>query len=346
MRSFLYRHGLNAMFVFLFASALLIVFYPESIKQLIGLSWPAFQSFAAFKTIFLGILLETLPFLLLGVVVSSAMQLFVSESFIRKIIPRHPLLGVPFACLLGFLFPVCECGLIPIVRRLLAKGMPLYIGIIFILVGPIVNPVVLAATYTAFRSRPELIYSRMGLALLVGVTIGLLVYFFIKEDVLKPASQDGDSFPHSGHQHNHDHRHDGAGKFVAFAEHAGNEFFDMGKYVMIGSVLTAAIQSLMPRSSLTDIAQTEISSSLFMMGFAYILSICSTSDAFVASSFASLFPASSLLAFLVFGPMLDFKSTLMLLSVFKKRFVLQLSLMIFAAVFTGAFVVGHYIKTL
>lgn len=334
MRSLFYRYGINMMFFFLFASAIIMAFYPDMLKQIFTQGLPSFQSFATFKTIFLGILLETFPFLLLGVIVSSFMQLFVSESFIRKITPRHPALGIPFACLLGFLFPVCECGLIPIARRLISKGMPLYIGIVFILVGPILNPVVLAATYTAFRGRPELIYSRAGIALFVGIFIGLFIYLFIKRNPLK--TNDNDNRIHS--QQEHDHQHPNQSKLFAMIDHAGNEFFDMGKYVMIGSILTAAIQTFLPRSSLIHIGQTEFGSHLFMMGFAYILSICSTSDAFVASSFASIFSSGSLLAFLVFGPMLDFKSTLMLLSVFKKKFVLLLSILIFFTVLAGVLI--------
>ena len=119
------------------------------------------------------------------------------------------------------------------------------------------------------------------------------------------------------------------------------EFFDMGKYVMIGSILTAAIQTFLPRGSLVEIGQGEISSHIFMIIFAYILSICSTSDAFVASSFAGTFSAGSIVTFLVFGPMLDFKSTLMLLSVFKYKFVLMLSALILVTVLFGAIILDY-----
>jgi len=334
------RQNIHIFYILICGLIIWMAFFPESARYiLLGELWKN-SSFAMFKTILLGILLETLPFLLLGVIVSSVMQQFVSESFIRKCIPRNPLFGIPFACVLGFIFPVCECGLIPIVRRLIAKGMPLYIRIVFIIVGPIVNPVVLAATYTAFRTRPDLIYSRMGLALAVGLLIGLIIFAFVKGNPLRQKGLDNND-----QQHNHNKHADHPSKpnkLLSMIEHAGNEFFDMGKYVMLGSILTAAIQTFLPRTNLAEIGQAEFSSVFFMMGFAYILSICSTSDAFVASSFASIFSSSSLLAFLVFGPMLDFKSTLMLLSVFKKRFVLLLSLLIFIAVFVGVIILGHF----
>ena len=284
-----------------------------------------------FKTMLISVILEALPFLVLGVLVSSIMHVLVPEAWLRKWIPRNPILGVLAACLLGIVFPLCECGMIPIVRRLVAKGMPLYAGIVFILVGPIVNPIVFSATFTAFRTKPEMVYSRMGLAVAVGLVIGLVVYFFVKENPMRSKLE---SIRTSGHSHNRS-------KFMEIFEHAGSEFFDMGKYLILGSLITALFQSFVPRSDLAGIGQGPISSQLFMMGFAFMLSLCSTSDAFVASTFVSTFSKSSLLAFLVFGPMLDFKSMLMLLSVFKTRFVLFLAAGIAVTVFAGSWIVGR-----
>ncbi|WP_258042370.1 permease [Paenibacillus sp. UNC499MF] len=289
-----------------------------------------------FKTMFIGIVLEAVPFIMLGVVLSSFMQVYIPETWIRKAIPRNPFLGLVFACLLGILFPICECGMIPVVRRLINKGMPLYIGVVVILAGPVVNPVVYAATYTAFRMNPEMVYARMGLALGTGALIGLFVYAFINKNPLKHRldtlySGNGQDCAHA----------QGSGKFLAMTSHAGTEFFDMGKYLIFGSLITAVIQAFVPRGDLSALGEGEVLPHLFMMGFAYILSLCSTSDAFVASSFLQTFSKGSLLTFLVFGPMLDFKSTLMLLSVFKTKFVLLLALLITVTVFAGSVLVEH-----
>jgi uncharacterized membrane protein YraQ (UPF0718 family) len=245
-----------------------------------------------------------------------------------------------FACLLGFLFPVCECGMIPVIRRLIAKGMPLYIGVVFILVGPIVNPIVYAATFMAFRNRPELLYSRMGLALFVGAAIGLIVYFFVKKSVLKhsAATLYGSAADGTGTV---EHQHARGNPFFAMLEHAGAEFFDMGKYLIFGSVVAAAIQTFVPRSGLLEIGQDPLFSHFFMMGLAFVLSLCSTSDAFVAASFANTFSAGSLLTFMVFGPMLDLKTTLMLGTVFRVRFVLMLCVLVAVFVFLGATIAGQ-----
>lgn len=120
------------------------------------------------KTVFVSIFLEAAPFLLMGVFLSSLMQWFVSEEMVRRLTPKHPVGGVLVAGLLGIVFPICECGMIPVVRRLMHKGMPAYIAVTFILSGPVVNPIVFTATLMAFPSHLELTIARMGLAFAVG----------------------------------------------------------------------------------------------------------------------------------------------------------------------------------
>jgi hypothetical protein len=317
---------------------LLIVFLLWKI-DISQLSFNSTEHLQSFKTLFISILLEAIPFILLGVLLSALIQSFVSEQMIRRWTPSNPVLGILFACLLGILFPMCECGMIPVVRRLISKGMPVYIGVVFILTGPIINPIVFAATFMAFRNHPAMAYSRMGLAFVVAAIIGILLYRFVKDNPLRNnRSPLSGHDSREGHQHQHEHQHQG--KLMTFLVHASDEFFEMGKYLVLGSLLTALIQIFIQRETLVDLGQGPLSSHLFMMGFAYVMSLCSTSDAFVASSFQTTFTSSSLLTFLVFGPMLDFKSTLMLLSVFKTKFVLILSLLVAITVLAGGLLWG------
>jgi uncharacterized membrane protein YraQ (UPF0718 family) len=130
---------LNAAFGFIVGFILIVVLNPGLVEHA---SFPQLDWLNAFKTMLISIVLEAMPFILISVFVSSIMHVFLPESWIRKLIPRNPLLGILAACFLGILFPVCECGLIPIVRRLISKGMPLYAGVVFILVGPIINTIV------------------------------------------------------------------------------------------------------------------------------------------------------------------------------------------------------------
>lgn len=307
---------------------------------------PALQSF---KTMFISIVLEALPFVLLGVLLSSLLHVFVSEKLISRLIPKNPLIGIVSASSLGLLIPVCECGMIPVVRRLMRKGMPLYMAVVFILTGPIINPVVFWATLMAFRSSPEVAYSRIVLAFAAAAAVGLVLYYFVSRSPLKTEKDEASSIDsgtgrhlntdHHLHRH-HDHNHSSpkSNKLLSVLTHAADEFFEMGKYLIFGSILAALIQTFMARESLAAIGQGEWSSHLFMMGFAFIVSLCSTSDAFVAASFAHTFTAGSLLTFLVFGPMIDMKGTLMLLSIFKMKFVIVLIVMVAVFVMFGSMI--------
>ncbi|PUA39690.1 permease [Paenibacillus elgii] len=357
---------------------MLVLIYTQ--KQPPDFSFLSSAGMQNFKTLFISIILEALPFVLLGVLVSALLQMFVSEQTIRRLTPKNPVLGILFACVVGIIFPLCECGMVPVIRRLVLKGMPVYVAVVFILAGPIINPVVYAATFMAFRTRPEIAYSRMALAFVVAAAIGLIVYRFVKRNPIRGSapelSANGYGAPqalherhdtrHSAHEHehthehghSHEHHHDHAhhhehthahshahdhghgrsrgSRLLGVLGHASDEFFDMGKYLIFGAFLTALIQTFVARESLVSIGQGDFTSHLFMMGLGYVLSLCSTSDAFVASSFSATFSTGSLLTFLVFGPMLDIKSTLMLLSAFRARFVLLLSALVVMVVLAAS----------
>ncbi len=324
--------GIHFFFIAMISFVAVLAMNPQVLAQHPIVYGAELQSF---KIVWISIMLESLPFLLLGVFVSSLMQAFVPDAWITKSIPGNTLLAVLFAIALGIVFPVCECAMIPVVRRFIQKGMPAYIGIVFILAGPIVNPVVYAATRVAFPTRPEMVSARMGLALVIAVVIGLLFKALVRKNMLRHtaatqlAAGDG-----------HVHQRQG-GRISTFLGHASVETFDTGKYLLFGAALTALVQTFVPHGSLTGLAQNEAGSSLLMMGFAYVLSLCSTSDAFVASSFVTTFSGGALLSFLVFGPMLDFKSTLMLLAVFRTKYVLLLALLVAVFVFIGSLVIGQ-----
>lgn len=307
-----------------------------------------------FKIIFLSIVLEALPFLLIGVLVSALLQAFVSDGLIARLTPRHPIAGALFGSLLGLLLPLCECGMIPIVRRLMRKGLPAYIGITYIVAGPILNPVVIGATFAAFRSNEGLAYSRFALALLVSIGLSLLLYAFLRTNPLKTSPQQVHSHHHHDHGHDHAPYHRASSSAPATRlggllrklghtpGHASEEFFDMGKYLLLGAFITALLQTFVSRQSFAVVADHELGSHLFMMGFAFALSLCSTSDAFVAASFNTMFPPGALLAFLVFGPMVDLKSTLMMLGVFRRSFVFKFVAVVFALVLVGSLAFGIF----
>ncbi|MFC7785749.1 MULTISPECIES: permease [unclassified Rossellomorea] len=286
------------------------------------------SSMANVITIFLSILLEAIPFILIGVFASALIQVFVSERLLQKIIPkRFPYLALFPAAVVGALLPVCECAIVPVARRLIKKGMPAHLAIVVMVTAPILNPIVFASTYYAFQNNMTVVWGRMGIALIAALIIGALLYrFYGKRNPLIQKAR--------VQEHHHDHS---SNKLMQTIVHASDEFFDMGKFLIIGAFVAAGFQTYLDRELLVGIGTNEVLAPAVMMGFAYIISLCSEADAFVASSFGSIFSASSLLAFLVYGPMIDFKNTLLMLAYFNKKFVL---------IFIGIVTIVVYICTL
>lgn len=271
-----------------------------------------------FSTNFLSVFIEAAPFLLIGTLVSGLMEVFVKPAWIVRVIPRTPLAGSLVGAFLGFLFPVCECGVVPVVRQLLRKGVPPSVGVTFLLAAPVMNPVVLASTYMAFGFGTVLI-GRFVITALVAVTVGLLLSRrermpFAPKKVREDEPESTQSQPLST-------------RFHKALCHAGDEFFEMGFYLIIGSLIASALQTGIPSGFFFTLAQGSVISVLIMQLLAFILSICSTVDAFVALAYAGTFTTGSILAFLTFGPMVDIKSTLMFLTVFSRRKVLALILL-------------------
>lgn len=287
------------------------------------------SSFLQLNSIFISILIEAIPFILIGVILSGIIQMFVSEEMIARIMPKNRFLAVLFGALAGVLFPACECGIIPITRRLLLKGVPLHAGVAFMLTAPIINPIVLFSTYIAFGNRWSVVFYRGGLALAISVLIGVILSYQFKDNqLLKPDEP--------GHHHHHGTL---LQKLGGTLQHAIDEFFSVGKYLIIGAFIAAAMQTYVKTSTLLAIGQNDVSSSLVMMGLAFVLSLCSEVDAFIASSFSSTFSLGSLIAFLVFGAMVDIKNLLMMLAAFKKRFVFLLITYIVVLVLAGSLLV-------
>lgn len=280
-----------------------------------------------FKIILLSIVLEALPFVLLSVVVSALLHNFVSDDAIRRIIPKSRLFSIVPAALLGILFPVCDCGMVPIVRRLVIKGVPLHSAIAFMLAAPIINPVVAAATSFAFRANPHIVVLRLGVAFLVACLAGFLISVIFRGNQLRQIPAHHPQHCGCGY-HASDYFHQEltfTDKLIHTIRDAGVEFFEMGKFLLIGAMLGTAAQILLPRPLLTGIGLDPVLSVGVMIIFAFIISVCSSADAFIAASFSTSFTTGSLIAFMVFGPMIDIKNTLMLLNSFRFGFVVWLA---------------------
>ncbi|MFB6466327.1 permease [Cytobacillus sp. Hz8] len=293
------------------------------------------KSFLQLNTIFISILIEALPFVLIGVFISGFIQMFITEEMIAKVMPKNRFLAILYGALIGFFFPSCECGIIPIVRRLVQKGVPLHVGIAFMLTAPVINPIVLFSTFIAFGNQWNMPLYRGGLALIVAIIISVIISYQFKENQLLEEKDHG----HHHHHHHHSNKLTFFQKFIGMLRHSVDEFFSVGKYVIIGAFIAASMQTFIKTATLLQIGQTEGSAHLVMMALSFVLSLCSEADAFIASSFRSTFSTGALVAFLVIGPMVDIKNMLMMLSAFKKRFVFFLISYIVIFIFLGSLLI-------
>jgi uncharacterized membrane protein YraQ (UPF0718 family) len=331
-------------FCLLMPIALLILISIVTIRTKFGyiLESPLLQ---CFSTIFISIILEALPFIIIGVFISSLIQNFISEDTIEKLIPKNKYIGVVVAASLGIFFPICDCAIVPVVRRLLKKGLPMPIGIAFMLSVPIINPVVLASTYYAFPDAPYIVLLRGSLGWISAITIALILDKLEINNTKKVHSlcnrliYSNDNHIHTHiHSHNsthnesecactHHHHHHSNNKqssLYSIFEHTNDELMEVGKYIIIGAFLSSLMQTFLPEKYILSIGKGNVSSILVMMALAYMLCVCSETDAFIARTFVGRFTSGSIIAFLIFGPMIDIKNTLMLGQAFKHKFIFKL----------------------
>jgi uncharacterized protein len=290
------------------------------------------------NSIFLSIIIEALPLVLIGVLVSAYIHTFVSADFIQRLIPRNRIIGIVVASLLGIVFPLCECGMVPIVKRLIIKGVPPFLAIAFMLSAPVINPLVAISTYFAFSSYPTMVIYRLLGTLLCATIIAYLLSIGSQANPLYAASDT--EHPYCGHHHHR--RPNFITQTRTMLNHACDEFFDMGSFLLIGSFLAAIMQVAVPRTALLTFGQDSLASILGMMGFAFVISVCSQADAFIAAPFLASFTTGSIAAFLIYGPMLDIKNTLMLFSSFKPTFVMKLIFIITVVVFCLSISINYF----
>ncbi|OPJ59568.1 permease [Clostridium oryzae] len=297
------------------------------------------NSLQNFSTIFISILLEGFPFIILGTFISSLIHVFISEEKIAAIIPENKLVGSVFAALTGVFFPVCDCAIFPIVRRLIKKGMPLHIAVTFMLSVPLINPIVLFSTYYAFSNNHKIIIMRVVFGFISAIVIGNIIGTFENtNNIIRYDFHEGHHEHECCHCHKHENKH--REHHVLFAEivhvleHTSMEFHDVGRLLILGAFLSSMLQTFVPKTCLISIGHDKVISVLAMILMAFFLSICSQTDAFIARSFLAQFTTGSIIAFLIFGPMIDLKNTLMIATTFKVSFIIKLILAIFIVCFS------------
>jgi len=312
-----------------------------------------------FALAFLSILFEGAPFILLGTLISGFIDVYLPAGAMDRFLPKNRNLAVMVAGLLGAVFPVCECAVVPVIRRLVGKGLPMSCALTYMLAAPIVNPITALSTWKAFQGQAPWMMtgSRMLLGYLIAVGVGLVVARIPLRKVLRksladkiesakePEPADHDHSGCCGHDHGEDHHHDhshaeekpGGDRIVAAMRSAQRDFVDVGVYFTIGVAITALFNTgIAPGAEWLDsLAGNPLAAPAALMALAFILSLCSTSDAFIAATLAK-FTWSAKLAFLVLGPMLDVKLIFLYQTVLRRKFILALSLSLFAVIWLVA----------
>lgn len=309
------------------------------------MSWFSFNA-GDFAVAFLSVLLEGIPFLLLGSLISGLVDAFVSPEKLAQVLPKNRTAAVFVSGLLGLAFPMCECGSVVVIRRFLRKGLPVGCAVTYMLGAPIVSPIVALSTFAAFRGQnpAEMTLLRLGLGLVIAIFVGLLMDRLPARSVLQSGVASPETSPapraaRSGLSVGTTPTAMGSplplsvgAKFLRSIYSAATDFLDVAVFFVIGAGITAVLGTAVDRSLLEPLAATPLLAIFAMMAAAVALALCSTTDAFIAATSFPGFPMTAKLAFLVFGPMFDLKLYWLYGLLFKRKVVVLLGLGLFAGV--------------
>ncbi|WP_395736684.1 permease [Prosthecobacter sp.] len=302
---------------------------------------PAPSRFGDFLMAFLSIVFEGAPYILIGTIFSGIIDAFLPAKLLDRVLPKSKVLATLIAGFLGLVFPVCECAVVPVIRRLVQKGLPLSCAVTYMLSAPIMNPIVAISTMTAFKEfqglsvatagNASMTIARLSLGYLVAVIIGLVVLRFKPGQVLRASIANKIESLEADGGHVHAPAAGFNGKLVHAMRSSMRDFLDTAMYFAIGVVITSGFNTQINQSLLNTVAGNDWLAIPSLMGLAIVLSLCSTSDAFIAAPMTA-FSMAAKLAFLVFGPMMDIKLLFMYSSVFQRKVVVYLLVGLFVLI--------------
>ena len=262
---------------------------------------------ATWSTIFVAIVVQALPFLALGVVLSAAVTAFVPPALWARALPARPAIAVPVGVAAGALLPGCECAAVPVADRLIRQGVTPGAAVAFLLSAPAINPAVLVSTAIAFPNRPGMVWARLLASAVTALVVGGC-WTRWAGSVWPPIAA----------------RHEAAVKprWERFRLTAQHDLFHGGGFLVLGAAISAILNVAVPPGWTETVAGPAVLSAVVLALLAVALCICSEADAFVASSLVA-FPPSAQLAFMVVGPAVDLKLIAMQAGTFGRRFVLR-----------------------
>lgn len=284
-------------------------------------------------TVFMALVLQAVPFLVLGSALSAVISAAVPRRLLARL-PRSRLVGVPAAALAGFALPACECASVPVARSLMDKGLGRTQALVFMVASPAVNPLVLVSTYLAFPDRPGMVVARCVASVAAAVAVGWAL-----PAVLRGVSGAGAGGAHGGHSHDYVRVASAVpGRWELFRRRFVEDFLTAAGFLTIGAFIAASLKALLPAGAQGAFARPVVAV-VVMVALAVLMSVCSEADAFIAASFTGVSPVAQLV-FLVVGPMVDIKLIAMQAGAFGARFTARFVPVVLVCAVAAAVVVG------
>jgi len=271
-----------------------------------------------FITLSLGVIIEALPFVMLGLFFSIIVRLWLPNDWLLKYLPKQPFLRRALISLLGVFMPVCECGNVPLARGLLAKSLTPAESLTFLLAAPILNPVTIITTQQAFSDDNTVLIARILGGFLIANLIGWIYSSTRQDAMLRP------EFIAICKE-----KKDNSNRLVEALNFFKHETRSMMPALVIGAVVAGLIQVVVPRETILLLGNSPAWSVLVMAVLAFVVSICSSVDAFFALAFRGSFTSGSLVSFLTFGPMIDVKMLSLMRTTYRRNILLQVSMLVF-----------------
>ncbi len=277
------------------------------------------------STVFVAVVVQATPFLVLGVLVSGAIAAFVPARVFTALLPANSTLAIPVAGVCGIALPGCECGSVPIANRLMDRGVPPSAALAFLLSAPAINPIVLVATAVAFQSDGRMVWARLVAGLLTAVVVGLIWERIGRPEWMKPRLRVTAT--------------EGGSRSRTFLDTVGGDFAQVAGFLVIGAAAAATFNVLVPAAWMEHIGSQLVLSVLLMAVLAFVLALCSESDAFVVAAFSTI-PLVGKLVFLTVGPAVDVKLVALQAGTFGRRFAVRFAPLTFLVAATTGLLVG------
>jgi len=272
-------------------------------------------------TLAISVIVESLPFVILGILLSILVQVWIPDAWLVKYLPRNPILRRAAISFLGVLLPVCECGNVPLARGLMVKGFTVSESMTFLLAAPILNPITIITTHQAFGWDSGILVARLVGGFLIANIVGWLYSLHRDQDSLLTPRFAAECRVPESHEHGESRMQQSLTLFV-------REASVMMPALFIGALVAGAIQVLVPRAVLVSLGSNPLWSILAMMVLAFIIAVCSNVDAFFILPFANTFTPGSIATFLVFGPIIDVKMLALLRTTFRTPVLIQLTVIV------------------